>query len=302
MERIRMRIRGFTLIELLVVIAIIAVLAALLFPVFAEAREQGRRAVCISNQRQLGAAVHLYLNDYDETFPAGLGRIGDLYYNSFYPVPYNWRRTVPDTDPRMNAFRMHWSNALVPYIKSLDIYRCPSAMEQVAHGDGVEQDYANPRVAPVAVSYTYNGLLHHYPLAQVVRPTQVILWWEGRGKAARLGFAVTSPYLFCPAVPCMYKPCRHRSREPVTSENFYGDEYTHFGYLHPVEGTMWIHARGAVFTYVDGSTRWHPLGRNEHPVRTDWRRDVYALYSRNGNPMYFWADGCYPWHFRPDNE
>src|SRR5215475_1038436 len=60
---------GFTLIELLVVIAIIAILAAILFPVFAQAREQARKTVCISNLKQLGLAAVMYVQDYDETFP-----------------------------------------------------------------------------------------------------------------------------------------------------------------------------------------------------------------------------------------
>src|SRR5262245_57150515 len=63
------RKRGFTLIELLVVIAIIAILAAILFPVFARAREQARKATCLSNLRQMGTAVTMYVQDYDETYP-----------------------------------------------------------------------------------------------------------------------------------------------------------------------------------------------------------------------------------------
>src|SRR5881296_3938324 len=63
------RRKGFTLIELLVVIAIIAILAAILFPVFAQARAKARQAVCLSNMRQLGTGLTMYAQDYDETLP-----------------------------------------------------------------------------------------------------------------------------------------------------------------------------------------------------------------------------------------
>src|SRR5262249_8341217 len=63
------RMSGFTLIELLVVIAVIAILASILFPVFAQAREKARMSACSSNARQIGAALMMYTQDYDETFP-----------------------------------------------------------------------------------------------------------------------------------------------------------------------------------------------------------------------------------------
>lgn len=85
---------GFTLIELLVVIAIIAILAAILFPVFAQAREKARQTACLSNAKQVGTAVMMYVQDYDETYPSG-----------------------------------HWGYyfvAVQPYMKNEQTWRCPS--------------------------------------------------------------------------------------------------------------------------------------------------------------------------------
>jgi prepilin-type N-terminal cleavage/methylation domain-containing protein len=96
-----MRRRGFTLIELLVVIAIIAILAAILFPVFAKAREKARQSSCLSNVKQLMLGVMQYAQDYDEVLPA-----------SYYPG----NPAASDT----------WYEKLEPYLKSTQILVCPS--------------------------------------------------------------------------------------------------------------------------------------------------------------------------------
>src|SRR3954471_5875817 len=99
----RTRSSAFTLIELLVVIAIIAILAAILFPVFGRARENARRSSCQSNNKQIMLGFKQYSQDYDELFPA---------YNSSGPV----------TTPSSQGF----INAVQPYLKSLQIFQCPS--------------------------------------------------------------------------------------------------------------------------------------------------------------------------------
>lgn len=92
--------RGFTLIELLVVIAIIAILAAILFPVFARAREQARKTCCLSNLKQIGLACHMYAQDYDELFPVD-----------------NWA-----CNPHLR-----FVGQIMPYMKNHQILYCPSA-------------------------------------------------------------------------------------------------------------------------------------------------------------------------------
>ena len=94
-------LRGFTLIELLVVIAIIALLAAILFPVFAQAREKARQTTCLSNQKQIALGVLMYVQDYDETFPMSL-----------YVVP------------PASGFSVY--DAIAPYLKNIGIFVCPS--------------------------------------------------------------------------------------------------------------------------------------------------------------------------------
>jgi prepilin-type N-terminal cleavage/methylation domain-containing protein/prepilin-type processing-associated H-X9-DG protein len=97
--------RAFTLIELLVVIAIIAILAAILFPVFDNAREKARETACINNLKQIGLAVRMYVQDYDETFPI-------FHAYNFTPAPGQpGHKGVEDE--------------LEPYTKSKDLFRCP---------------------------------------------------------------------------------------------------------------------------------------------------------------------------------
>jgi len=109
---------GFTLIELLVVIAIIAILAAILFPVFAQAREKARSIACLSNMKQICTAAQMYVQDYDE----------QLFFRASGPGKATASRTgevVPSGDAA-DYWHEVWWNALMPYIKNGQVYTCPS--------------------------------------------------------------------------------------------------------------------------------------------------------------------------------
>ena len=109
--------RAFTLVELLTVIAIIAVLAAILFPVFARAKASAKQTTCLSNLRQIGSATALYMSDSDGIFPNALDP-SDKY------APDIWE-SMPDFQKLINTMPM-LHEALQPYVKSKDVFHCPA--------------------------------------------------------------------------------------------------------------------------------------------------------------------------------
>lgn len=137
------RRRGFTLIELLIVIAIIAILAAILFPVFAKARENARRASCQSNLKQIGLGITMYAQDYDERLPMqsdnGVGGATSI-INFADP-------TVGQSPNSLNVYY-----AIYPYTRSWQILTCPSATPGAAPYNPYQPNSNS------AASYSVNGV------------------------------------------------------------------------------------------------------------------------------------------------
>jgi prepilin-type N-terminal cleavage/methylation domain-containing protein/prepilin-type processing-associated H-X9-DG protein len=149
---------GFTLIELLVVIAIIAILAAILFPVFAQARESARQSNCLSNMRQIGTATMMYVQDYDETYPDQRGANGKL-VDGVYPAAL-----APKKPQGQNFY-----DEINPYIKAEKIWLCPSALPN---------PYPGPNKDPQLMSYHYNGYFCGTSMGAVGNPANTLLFKE----------------------------------------------------------------------------------------------------------------------------
>ncbi len=156
--------RGFTLIELLVVIAIIAILAAILFPVFARARERARQTSCLSNLRQIGTALLMYAQDYDEMLPRSEG-----YRDPSELLP-------PDG-------RTYWFVRIYPYIMNTQIFSCPSegfngiqsGGESITHDDW-----------PNGVNYSYNLRCGGISIGEINRPSALLMVMDGNNNYFRL--------------------------------------------------------------------------------------------------------------------
>ena len=128
---------GFTLIELLVVIAIISILASILFPAFAQAREAARKTSCISNVRQLGLAFSMYANDHDGLYPEHDRRIRDDTYGRGGVVVADW------SAPGLT----NWARSIYPYVNNHQIYVCASNKGWVPGSD----------ITRRPISYLMNG-------------------------------------------------------------------------------------------------------------------------------------------------
>ncbi|BDI29724.1 hypothetical protein CCAX7_17750 [Capsulimonas corticalis] len=148
---------GFTLIELLVVIAIISILAAILFPVFAQAREKARAIACLSNTKQLGLGVQMYVQDNDERL---------FFYANIDPTASRTGQAIPNTPAAKNAER--WWNVLMPYVKSNNVFTCPSDPKPTMGAD-VNGNLVIPR------SYIASRAAEALTLAQLADPVETIV-------------------------------------------------------------------------------------------------------------------------------
>jgi prepilin-type N-terminal cleavage/methylation domain-containing protein/prepilin-type processing-associated H-X9-DG protein len=158
--------RGFTLIELLVVIAIIAILAAILFPVFARAREKARQSSCLSNLKQIGLGMMMYVQDYDEMFPT------------------TGSYTSPDILLEPGG-AMHWALLIQPYVNNTQIFGCPSTSSRSIVSGSDPSTITHPDW-PAGINYGMNQHLNRVALGDVKRPSALLMLIDSNRNYFRL--------------------------------------------------------------------------------------------------------------------
>jgi len=173
------RVRAFTLIELLVVIAIIAILAAILFPVFAQAKAAAKKTVCLSQTKQVGLGAVMYAGDFDDRMPIPQG--GFINAPTAFIIPYWYGAMKIDfTNPSAGWQIDPADGLLYPYMKNQAIMGCPSATKRSLDGGAVSSYNLGYAANPYIIAYPNANAVAPYPtappsLTQLAAPAETIL-------------------------------------------------------------------------------------------------------------------------------
>jgi prepilin-type N-terminal cleavage/methylation domain-containing protein/prepilin-type processing-associated H-X9-DG protein len=304
------RRQAFTLIELLVVIAIIAILAAILFPVFAQAKLAAKKTADLSNQKQFATATHIYTSDNDDVFFTQGGKRcnGAWSFNSRVAVPADWAGALASqacNDRVLGGLGLP-NNLVQPYTKSADMMTIPGVAAE-GRDTGTFPAHANDK-KPTIVGYNFNGLLSEVSGTAVSSPASTPVWWSGFGATNRYGNSYSHPFLICPdpnascsfngggaAIVAEGAACPYENDTNNSPGKFPNGSRSGFG--SGVFKTAFIFGKGMNWAFADGHAKWRTLGH------LDPKTDPFSQYTTDGTPVNNAARTdaqCHVKIFRPD--
>ena len=268
--------KGFTLIELLVVIAIIAILAAILFPVFAQAREKARQTSCLSNCKQIGTAVQLYVDDFDETFPLcdygferpiPAGTAGSQYLVAGVRIaPYNVYSSVASYKTYV------WWDSIFPYLKNANMMCCPSVSPKLtqkdlyatSYGYNVLLSFSGARDQVGTANATQFANMQCTSMSMMAHPSECVFVGDGGvydttsgGQPCKTGFLYTAPYVYYPSqINASYKDDMYNARR---------------------------HNEGLNFTYCDGHAKY--CKGDQGPAQKSYAKNYWGVGTVYWDPL-----------------
>ncbi len=250
-----MKRKGFTLIELLVVIAIIAILAAILFPVFARARENARRASCQSNLKQIGLGILQYTQDYDEKYPTYCGASGT---------------TAATSSNVSSSNTFGWADSLQPYMKSTQIFQCPSETNSpgAASASGLTPD-------PTAAGYSdywMNELASGQALAAFNSSASTVMNGDGISDTAQSNSVggCTAVVAADFSVTCSDAQAATFATLPSSGSNYAAAR----------------HLTGANYGFADGHVKWQRGVSDSSAVSTSVYWGAWSTTNSGGAPTF----------------
>jgi len=253
------RNRGFTLIELLVVIAIIAILAAILFPVFAQARESARKTQCLSNTKQIGLAVMQYVQDYDELF-----------------FPHPWPGGCPETGyftNNPNHPRQHWTTMIFPYTKNDGIFDCPSYSGTTYIAAYALWECGRGANSQRIVRFSEYGINEVIFGGQDTTGRPIPTSYAKLQEVASIGIIADNNYIFSWR-NCLIGPLDPQNWRKYWTEGRNGWEF--------YQGNP-RHQRGMNFIYADGHSKWaRATDAPDSASRPDYEKGYYPVLMSDG--------------------
>lgn len=261
----------------------------------------------------------VYVTDSDDVAPLGTVQstvYGTYTHDGFNPVPisaYTYGTDAADLD-RRNAASSFVFNAMLPYIKSLDMYSDSGTSGKIAKAAFGLTPTANkgavgvnlPKSGTNYFSYTYNGLLQSMGSSSFASPADLPVFWHGMGKRSVYGHMYAAPALYClNGAPCQYVPPKAGCSQATSANN--GEQS--FTTTNTTKNGWNVFTGGVIFSFADSHAKFRKLGLNNLTVapvtpQTDPRRDPFMAYRGNFAAGRWWAGvggtACHAYMFRPD--